>query len=76
VPLQLAFRGAASLLPIKKTRIRHEPPAADPAGSLFVLTLLSHRSLRPVTLRKQWRIFIRLEMKAGGSLKPVGKKIK
>jgi hypothetical protein len=36
VPLPLAFYDAASLLPIKKTRIRSEPLAADSARSLFV----------------------------------------
>jgi hypothetical protein len=72
----LAFLGAASLLPISKTRIRGKPLAADPAGQLFVFTLFFHRFLRRVTLRKQWSISIPLEMKVGGSPKPVGKKIK
>ncbi|HLA26484.1 MAG TPA: hypothetical protein VJZ49_01155 [Syntrophales bacterium] len=52
MPLPLAFLGAASLLPISKTRIRGFPPAADPARSLFVASLFFHRFLRPVTLKK------------------------
>ena len=57
VPLPLAFLGAASLLPIKKTRIRSEPLAADPAGALFVFTLLFHRFLRRVNLKKTMEHF-------------------
>jgi hypothetical protein len=72
VPLPLAFLGAARLLPISKTRMRGFPLAADPARSLFVLTLFFHRFLRRVTLRKQWRISLCLNIKVGGSLMTVG----
>jgi hypothetical protein len=76
MPLLLAFPAAASLLPISQTRIRGKPLAADPAGSLFGLILSFHRFLRQLTLRKQWQYFFRREKKVGGSLKPVGEKIK
>jgi hypothetical protein len=77
MPLPLAFLGAASLLPISKTRIRSEPLAADPAGSLFMLTLFFHRFLRRMTLKKTMEYFFPWGgIKVGGSLKPVGKKIK
>jgi hypothetical protein len=61
VPLPLAFHGAASLLPISKARIRGIPLAADPAGSLFVLTLFFHRFLRRLTSKKTMAHFSLLE---------------
>jgi len=64
VPLPLALYAAASLLPIKKTRIRRIPLAADPARSLFVFMPFSHRFLRRLTLRKQWQLFLPLGNKS------------
>ena len=58
VPLPLAFHGAASLLPISKTRMRGFPLAADPARSLFLFTLFSHCFLRRVTLKKTMVAFL------------------
>ena len=77
MPLPLAFHGSASLLPISKTRIRGIPLAADPARSLFVLTLFFHRFLRRMTLKKTMEHFFPWEgIKVGGSLESVRKKIK